>query len=40
VPEEIAEFDVELRKEGINPGSSADIIVAALFLAILDGLRV
>ncbi|MHC1635995.1 MAG: triphosphoribosyl-dephospho-CoA synthase [Candidatus Methanospirareceae archaeon] len=36
---EIEDFDEELIKEGINPGSSADIIVAALFLAIVDGLR-
>ncbi len=33
-------FDRELIKEGINPGSSADIIAAALFIAILHGLKV
>jgi triphosphoribosyl-dephospho-CoA synthase len=37
---EIEEFDEELIKEGINPGSTADIIAAALFIAILGGLRV
>ncbi|MFZ2071082.1 MAG: triphosphoribosyl-dephospho-CoA synthase [Halobacteriota archaeon] len=37
---EIEEFDEELIKEGINPGSTADIIAAALFVAILGGLRV
>jgi triphosphoribosyl-dephospho-CoA synthase len=37
---EIEEFDEELIMEGINPGSTADIIAAALFIAILEGLRV
>jgi triphosphoribosyl-dephospho-CoA synthase len=37
---EIEEFDEELIKEGINPGSTADIMAAALFIAILEGLRV
>ena len=37
---EIEEFDDELIREGINPGSTADIIAAALFIAILGGLRV
>ncbi|MEA1998061.1 MAG: triphosphoribosyl-dephospho-CoA synthase, partial [Euryarchaeota archaeon] len=36
---EIAEFDEELIRDGINPGSTADIIAAALFIAILGGLR-
>ena len=40
VLKEIEEFDEELIKEGINPGTTADIIVAALFIAILGGLRV
>ena len=35
----IMEFDERLIKESINPGSTADIIVAAIFLALLDGLR-
>jgi len=37
---EIEKFDEELIREGINPGSTADIIAAALFIAILGGLRV
>ncbi|NOR79114.1 MAG: fumarate hydratase, partial [Methanophagales archaeon] len=36
---EIEEFDEELIRDGINPGSTADIIAAALFIAILSGLR-
>jgi len=36
---EIAAFDEELIGEGINPGSTADIISAALFISILGGLR-
>lgn len=36
---EIEDFDGELIAQGINPGSAADIIAAALFIAILDGLR-
>ncbi|NAT11148.1 hypothetical protein C4E22_06365 [ANME-1 cluster archaeon AG-394-G06] len=36
---EIEEFDEELIRDGINPGSTADIIAAALFIAILGGLR-
>ncbi|MCW3129977.1 MAG: triphosphoribosyl-dephospho-CoA synthase [Methanophagales archaeon] len=37
---EIEEFDEELIEEGVNPGSTADVIAAALFIAILGGLRV
>lgn len=36
---EIEEFDEELIREGINPGSTADIMAAALFITILGGLR-
>ncbi len=36
---ELEAFDCELIKEGVNPGSSADIIAAALFIAILQGLK-
>ncbi len=36
----VEEFDEELIREGINPGSTADIIAAALFIAILGGLKV
>ncbi len=38
-PKEMAEFDEELVREGLNPGSTADIIAAALFISILGGLR-
>jgi len=37
---EIEALDVELIREGLNPGSTADIIAAALFVSILGGLRV
>ncbi len=37
---EIEEFDRALIREGLNPGSTADIIAAALFITILGGLRV
>ncbi len=37
--EEIEELDAELISEGLNPGSTADIIAAALFVSILGGLR-
>jgi triphosphoribosyl-dephospho-CoA synthase len=33
------EFDHELLKKKINPGSTADIIIAGLFIALLGGLR-
>lgn len=33
------EFDHELLKKRINPGSTADIIIAGLFIALLGGLR-
>lgn len=35
----VAKFDEELRKKGINPGTTADIVASSLMLAILDGLR-
>jgi triphosphoribosyl-dephospho-CoA synthase len=37
--EELEAFDAELVREGLNPGSTADIIAAALFISILGGLR-
>ena len=37
--EEILAFDNELVRAGLNPGSTADLIAAALFLCILGGLR-
>jgi triphosphoribosyl-dephospho-CoA synthase len=33
------EFDYELLKKRINPGSTADIIIAGIFIALLGGLR-
>ncbi len=35
----VQEFDDELLKKRINPGSTADIIIAGLFIALLGGLR-
>ncbi|MDY6932478.1 MAG: triphosphoribosyl-dephospho-CoA synthase [Halobacteriota archaeon] len=35
----ICEFDKRLIEERINPGSTADIIAAAIFLVLLDGLK-
>ncbi len=35
----VREFDSELLKKRINPGSTADIIIAGLFIALLGGLR-
>ena len=32
-------FDSELLEKGINPGSTADVIIAGLFIALLGGLR-
>ena len=40
VLKEIEEFDGELIRDGIKHGSTADIIAAALFIAILGGLGV
>jgi triphosphoribosyl-dephospho-CoA synthase len=36
---ELQEFDSELLEKRINPGSTADIIIAGLFIALLGGLR-
>ena len=36
---EIEELDAELIRAGLNPGSTADIIAAVLFIGILGGLR-
>ncbi|HIH75467.1 MAG TPA: fumarate hydratase [Methanosarcina sp.] len=36
---QIQEFDSELLVKKINPGSTADIIIAGLFIALLGGLR-
>jgi len=37
--EALREFDEELAEEGLNPGSTADIVATSLFLALLLGLR-
>jgi triphosphoribosyl-dephospho-CoA synthase len=36
---EINSFDEFLLKEGINPGSTADIIIAGLFVSLFEGMR-
>ncbi len=36
---DIYSFDEELLKEGINPGSTADIIIAGLFVSLFEGMR-
>ncbi|NJD78049.1 MAG: hypothetical protein FIB08_13325 [Candidatus Methanoperedens sp.] len=36
---DIRSFDEELLKEGVNPGSSADIIIAGLFISLFGGMR-
>jgi len=38
--EKIHAFDRELLDEGVNPGSTADIIIAGLFVAFFEGMRV
>ncbi len=35
----ICTFDEELLSEGINPGSTADIIIAGLFVSLFEGMR-
>ncbi len=37
--DEIHSFDEELLKEGINPGSTADIIIAGLFVLLFEGMK-
>jgi triphosphoribosyl-dephospho-CoA synthase len=39
VREEIRSFDEDLLKGGINPGSTADIIIAGLFVSLFEGMR-
>ncbi|VVB97555.1 2-(5''-triphosphoribosyl)-3'-dephosphocoenzyme-A synthase [uncultured archaeon] len=36
---DIRSFDEELLKEGVNPGSSADIIIAGLFISLFEGMK-
>ncbi|NJD54494.1 MAG: hypothetical protein FIB07_16735 [Candidatus Methanoperedens sp.] len=35
----IRKFDIELLNEGVNPGSTADIIIAGLFVSLFEGMR-
>ena len=35
----IRKFDEELLNEGVNPGSTADIIIAGLFVSLFEGMR-
>jgi triphosphoribosyl-dephospho-CoA synthase len=39
IKEKIHIFDRELLNEGVNPGSTADIIVAGLFISLFEGMR-
>lgn len=36
---DICQFDEDLLKEGVNPGSTADIIIAGLFVSLFEGMR-
>ncbi|HEY9207169.1 MAG TPA: triphosphoribosyl-dephospho-CoA synthase [Candidatus Methanoperedens sp.] len=36
---EIRSFDEELLRKGINPGSTADIIIGGLFISLFEGMR-
>lgn len=36
---DVEQFDEQLLSEGINPGSTADIIIAGLFVALIGGLK-
>lgn len=39
IRDEIRSFDEELLRKGINPGGSADIIIAGLFVSLFGGMR-
>lgn len=39
IRKDIHTFDEELLKEGVNPGSTADIIISGLFVALFEGMR-
>ncbi|MFA4934216.1 MAG: triphosphoribosyl-dephospho-CoA synthase [Candidatus Methanoperedens sp.] len=39
IRDDIHSFDEFLLKEGINPGSTADIIIAGLFVSLFEGMR-
>ena len=36
---ELHSFDEELLKEGVNPGSTADLIISGLFILLFEGMR-
>jgi len=40
IKSEVHEFDERLIREKANPGSTADIIIGGLFVALVQGLRV
>jgi triphosphoribosyl-dephospho-CoA synthase len=39
IRDELCSFDEELLNEGVNPGSTADIIIAGLFVSLFEGMR-
>lgn len=39
IRDDIRSFDEFLLKEGINPGSTADIVIAGLFVSLFEGMR-
>jgi triphosphoribosyl-dephospho-CoA synthase len=39
IKDKILSFDEELLNEGVNPGSTADIIIAGLFVSLFEGMR-
>ncbi len=36
---EIRSFDEDLLRKGVNPGSTADIIIGGLFISLFEGMR-
>lgn len=39
IRDDIRSFDQELLKEGVNPGSTADLIISGLFVSLFEGMR-
>jgi len=39
IRDELRSFDEELLKEGVNPGSTADLIISGLFVSLFEGMR-
>lgn len=39
IRDELKSFDEELLKEGVNPGSTADLIISGLFVSLFEGMR-